>query len=119
MTHAGWVANVDDGTPLNTTGLTEVQPPRYDETPAPENRHYATPRPEAWNPGCPNYPWWKLNLGVKPAPPVGERICESYLLAWIKELTRAHAADWLDLETSRAELEKQLVNLRKQSQVRG
>jgi hypothetical protein len=98
--------------------MTEVQGAAYSQVKVPEKRPETNPRPEAWEPGAPNYPWWTVNHKPKPEPD-GGRLCELYLLAWIKELTRQHAADWLDLETSRADLEKQLVNLRKQSQVRG
>lgn len=84
-----------DTNPKNRYGLTEVAPKPYNETPAPENRYYATPRPEAWKPGLPTYPWWKI--GGQPEPVTGVRLCETYLLAWIKEITRAHADDWLTL----------------------
>jgi hypothetical protein len=98
--------------------MQETAPPPFSTIQVPECLPDTAPRPEAWNPGAPNYPWWTVNHKRKPEPD-GGRLCELYLLAWIKELTRQHAADWLDLETSRADLEKQLVNLRKQSQVRG
>jgi hypothetical protein len=104
--------------PTAPYGATEVAPAPFNTVVVPENRPETNPRPEAWNPPCPDYPWWKLNFTRKPEP-TGDRLTEIYLLAWIKEITRKHADDWLDIETSRADLEKQLTNLRKTSEVRG
>jgi hypothetical protein len=98
--------------------MAEVQGAAYSQVVVPEKRPETNPRPEAWEPGAPNYPWWTVNHKPKPDPQ-GERMTTVFLLAYIRELTRQHAEDWLDIETSRADLERQLVNLRKQSEVRG
>ena len=80
---------------MNRYGISEVAPKPYNDTPAPECRPETNPRPESWHPGQPDYPWWKIGSQPKPVP--GVRLCETYLLAWIKEITRAHADDWLTL----------------------
>lgn len=107
----------DSGTPTNPYGTIEVPPPPYSATVVPECRPENNPRPEVWYPPAPDYPWWRVNVKPKPEP-TGQRLCELYLLAWIKEITRQHADDWLVLEQERAFLEKQLSQLRK-TQVRG
>lgn len=46
-------------------------------------------------------------------PPIGGRICEIYLLAWIKEITRMHADDWLKLNQEYEQKQLECARLQK------
>lgn len=110
----------DSGAPTKPYGMAEVAAPPFNTIVVPECLPEQKPRPETWNPTAPNYPWWKVNAATpKPPQVTEEQWCVVYLLAWIKELTRQHAEEWLTVEESRADLEKQLTQLRKISQDRG
>jgi hypothetical protein len=61
--------------------------------------------------GPPAYPW--MSVG-QPKPPTGTRITESYLLAWVKEITRVHANQYLDICARVDELTLENQRLRKQ-----
>jgi hypothetical protein len=78
---------------------------------------YSPPAPgynsNTWHPdGPPAYPWMGVARPKKTN--AGTRIAESYLLAYVKEITRVHANQYLDLAARVDELVLENMRLRKQ-----